>query len=91
MRIALNLREVGWSRDGSIMGTGTPSQYEVNGMPGGQGALIYNAGAPERDDWRLMRIQPDGRDAGWQGEYQSAGEALADLEKQMATAQRPTC
>ncbi len=53
--------------------------YRVGGMPDGKTARIANFGAPNHDDWRVMRIDVDGRQTPWTGHFNSLEDALAAL------------
>jgi hypothetical protein len=50
-------------------------------MPDGRTARIANFGAPNRNDWRIMRINADDTQSDWTGNYQSVEEALAALQR----------
>ena len=58
------------------------TQYEVVGLPSGEQAWIANFGAPYRQNWKTLRatgeVQSD-----WTGDYPSAAEALAALQKEL--------
>jgi hypothetical protein len=56
-------------------------------MPPGYQALITNFGAPQRDDWKIMRIDDDAQEE-WNGTYKSAEQALAVLQKEFELAIR---
>jgi hypothetical protein len=49
-------------------------------MPDGRTARIANFGAPNGNDWQIMRIHADNTQTGWTGHYKSVEEALAALE-----------
>jgi hypothetical protein len=84
MRIALTLRPFGVSYRSSIS-NGTVNQYTVLGLPRGEQALIANFGSRHRDDWRMLRVNRDGNDTGWQGKaaHRSAAGVLAKLQEQV--------
>ena len=50
-------------------------------VPPGYQALIANSGAPNRNDWKIMRIDDDAQED-WNGHYESAEAALAVLQKE---------
>jgi hypothetical protein len=50
-------------------------------MPEGEEANIANFGAPNRNDWQVMRVR-HGKQSGWTGSYGSAEAALAELQKE---------
>jgi hypothetical protein len=81
VRPELILHPIGWVTDGPIFGSGTVYQYRVGHMPPGYQALIANFGAPNRNDWKIMRIDDDAQED-WAGLYESAEEALAVLRKE---------
>lgn len=55
--------------------------YRVGGMPDGSTARIANFGAPARNDWRIMWVNPDNSQSDWIGHYESAEEALSALQQ----------
>jgi hypothetical protein len=50
-------------------------------MPDGTTARIANFGAPNRNDWRIMRINGDNKQSAWSGHYESLDDALAALQQ----------
>jgi hypothetical protein len=50
-------------------------------MPNGKTARIANFGAPNRNDWRIIRINADNTSSDWTGSYESIDEALAALQE----------
>jgi len=62
------LHEDAWLRDGPIFASGQAIGYRVGGMPNGGTARIANFGAPNRNDWRIMRINPDNSQSEWSGQ-----------------------
>ena len=81
MHSTLTLHEDMWLRQGPIFGTGKVVGYRVGGMPDGRTARIANFGAPNQNDWRIMRINGDQTQAEWTGHYESAEDALAALRE----------
>ena len=75
------LHEDAWVRDGPEYANGPVLSYRVSGMPHGKTARIANFGAPNCNDWRIMRINADDSQTGWTGHYKSVDEALAALEQ----------
>ena len=64
-----------------VFGSGQVTVYRVGGMPDGKTARIANFGAPNRNEWRIMRINADNTQSGWSGHYESVDEALAALQQ----------
>jgi hypothetical protein len=75
------LHEDAWFRDEDVFANGQVTVYRVGGMPDGKTARIANFGAPNRNDWRIMRINGDNTQTGWSGHYESVDEALAALQQ----------
>ncbi len=80
MRHTFTLHEEGWLRDGPVYAEGQAIIYRVGGLPDGTTARIANFAAPNGNDWRIMRINPDDSQSDWTGNYHSVEEALAALE-----------
>ena len=55
--------------------------YRVGGMPDGKTARIANFGAPNSNDWRIMRVNGDNTQDHWTGHYDSIEGALAALQQ----------
>jgi hypothetical protein len=51
-------------------------------MPDGRTARIANFGAPNRNEWRIMRINADNAQTDWTGDYESIEDALAALQRE---------
>jgi hypothetical protein len=81
MKFTFTLHEDAWLRDGAEFASGEVVGYRVGGMPDGTTARIANFGAPNRNDWRILRIRPDNTQTDWTGHYESVQEALADLQR----------
>jgi hypothetical protein len=81
MRNTFTLHEDALLRDGSVFANGPTIGYRVGGMPDGKTARIANFGAPNRNDWRIMRVNPDSTQTGWCGHYESVDEALTALQQ----------
>lgn len=56
-------------------------------MPDGKTARIANFGAPNGNDWRIMRINADNTQTDWIGHYESAEDALEALRAAQQTVQ----
>ena len=81
MQYSITLHEDMWDRDGPIYASGRVIGYRVGGMPDGRTARIANFGAPNQDDWRVMRINADNTQRDWTGHYNSFEDALAALQQ----------
>jgi len=81
MKYTLTLHEEG--KTGDRTPTGPVWIYRVGGMPEGQEAKIQNSGAPDSNDWQILRIN-GGEKSGGTGNYESAEVALAVLQKDFA-------
>jgi hypothetical protein len=77
----LTIHEDAWFREGPVFAGGQVIGYRVGGMPDGKTARIANFGAPNRNDWRTMRISGDNTQGQWTGHYESAEDALAALQE----------
>ena len=77
----LTLHEDAWFRKGPVFAGGRVVGYRVGGLPDGRSARIANFGAPNDNDWRIMRINGDNTQADWTGHYDSVEEALAALQQ----------
>ena len=64
MQYSITLHEDAWFRDGSVYPNGQVIGYRVGGMPNGRSARIANFGAPNRNDWQIMWINPDNTQTG---------------------------
>lgn len=84
MQQTFTLHEDAWLRDGPVFASGQAigyGVYRVGGLPDGKTARIANFGAPNRNDWRIMRINADSTQTDWSGHYESPEEALATLQR----------
>jgi hypothetical protein len=81
MQYTFTLHEDAWLRDGPVFAGGQVIGYRVGGMPDGTTARIANFGAPNRNDWRIMRINGDNTQTGWSGQYESVDDALVALQQ----------
>lgn len=75
------LYEDAWLRNGPTYAGGKVIGYRVGGLPDGRTARVANFGAPNGNDWRIMRINPDNTHTEWVGAYKSFEDALAALEQ----------
>lgn len=81
MQYTFTLHEDAWLRDGPVYAGGEVIGYRVGGMPDGKTARIRNFGAPNRNDWGIMRINGDNTQTDWIGHYESVDDALAALQQ----------
>ena len=81
MKYTFTLHEDAWLREGPIFASGQVTGYRVGGMPNGNTARIANFGAPNRNEWHIMRINADNTQSDWVGPYDSAEDALAALQQ----------
>lgn len=56
-------------------------QFEVRGLPPREQAWIANFGSRYQESWRVLRAE-NGVQSDWTGDYNSADEALAVLQKE---------
>jgi hypothetical protein len=68
-----------WLRGGAAFASGQVTGYRVGGLPDGRSARIANFGAPNKHDWRIMKIEFDNSQTGWTGHYQTMEDALTAL------------
>jgi hypothetical protein len=81
MQYTFTLHEDSWLCNGPVFASGQPTGYRVGGMPDGQTARLANFGAPNQNDWRIMRINADNTQSGWAGHYESVEDALVALQQ----------
>lgn len=81
MQHTFALHEDAWIRDGPRYAGGQVTGYRVGGLADGKTARIANFGAPNRNDWRIMRINADNTQTDWTGHYESLEEALATIQQ----------
>jgi hypothetical protein len=82
MGVILTKHEIARSRDGPVTGTKGPIiQYRVGGLPPEERAFIANFGGCYEDSWRVFHTKK-GIDAHWNGDYKTADDALAALQKE---------
>ena len=81
MSFTFTLHEDAWVRETPVFANGQILGYHVGGMPDGRTARIANFGAPNRNDWRIMRINADNTQTDWTGHYDTIEDALAALQQ----------
>jgi hypothetical protein len=81
MQYTITLHEDGWLRKGPVFASGQVTGYRVGGMPDGKTARIANFGAPNCNDWRIMRINANNTQTDWTGHYESVEDALMALQQ----------
>jgi hypothetical protein len=77
----LTLHEDAWFREGPLFAEGKVRAYRVGGMPNGKMARIANFGAPNGNDWRIMRINSDNTQTEWTGHYDNVEDAFDALQQ----------
>ena len=86
MQPKLTLKPVARSRTGVEYGAGPVMLYEVEGLPGGQRISIRNVRpAGQQPIWQVG-AHFRGRETRWTGTFESADEALAQLQEQLDSA-----
>jgi hypothetical protein len=78
--MTLTLHPDAWTRNGAQFANGDVTGYRVSGMLNGAWARIANFGAPNRNDWQVMRINGDNTQTAWTGHYESAQDAVVALQ-----------
>jgi len=81
MKNTVTLHEDAWLGDGRAYASGQVIGYKVGGMPHGRRARIANFGAPNCDNWHIMRIYADNSQDDWVGDFGSAQKALEILKR----------
>jgi hypothetical protein len=81
MNYTLTIHPDAWLRDAPLAAGGEVTGFQVGGMPDGKTARIANFGAPNRNDWQILRINVDNTQGDWTGHYRSVEEALAVIEQ----------
>jgi len=79
--MTLTMHEIARSRVGPVAGIGSVIQYRVSGLPPGEEAFIANFGGCYEESWRVFRTK-SGVAGRWDGYYDTANEALAELQKE---------
>ena len=83
MRPTLSLKPIARSRTGVEYGTGPVILYEVEGLPEGRKISIRNVRpAPQEPVWQIG-AHHKGRETRWTGTYETAADAVAQLQEQL--------
>jgi hypothetical protein len=82
MTHSLTMHADAWISDSPIYKSGTALGYRVTGLPPREEARISNFGGPNHADWRYLRTS-NGKSADWTGNYESAQDALAALQRDL--------
>ena len=83
MKYKLTLKPIARSRSGTEYGTGPVMLYEVEGQPEGQKISIRNVRAAIQEPVWQIGAHSKGRETRWTGTYETAVEALAQLQEQL--------
>jgi hypothetical protein len=86
MRPKLNLKPIARSRTGVEYGTGPVMLYEVEGLADGQKISIRNVRPTTQEPVWQIGAHIKGRETRWTGTFESADEALAQLQEQLDSA-----
>lgn len=86
MQSKLNLKPIARSRTGAEYGAGPVMLYEVEGLPEGQKISIRNVRAATQEPVWQIGAHFSGRETRWAGTFESADEALAQLQEQLDSA-----
>jgi hypothetical protein len=81
MKHILTLRPYMRSRIGQKSETGPVIEYQVPEMLPAEDVRIRNCGSADYDSWRIFHVK-NGVDTGWTGDYKTAGDALAVLQRE---------
>jgi hypothetical protein len=83
MKRTLTLKPVTRSRTGAEYGTGPVMLYEVEGLPDAQKISIRNIRPVAQQPIWQIGAHIKGRETRWTGTFESADEALAQLQEQL--------
>jgi hypothetical protein len=83
MQPTLKLKPVARSRTGVEYGTGPVMLYEVEGLADGQKISIRNVRPAAQEPVWQIGAHIKGRETRWTGTFESAEEALAQLQEQL--------
>ena len=86
MQSKLTLKPIARSRTGAEYGTGPVMLYEVAGLPEGQKISIRNVRPVTQEPVWQIGAHIKGRETRWTGTFESAEEALAQLQEQLDSA-----
>ena len=90
MRQKLNLKPVARSRAGEVSETAPTMLYEVEGLPDNRKISIRNVQpATQQPIWQIG-AHTKGYNTRWTGTFESASEALAQLQEQIDSADEET-
>jgi hypothetical protein len=82
--VPLTLRPLSYFGKGSELNRDQVTQYEVQGLPSGERALVANFGAPHRQNWKILRVTGEVQ-SDWTGDYGSVEEALRTVQKEFSS------
>jgi heme-degrading monooxygenase HmoA len=86
MQSKLGLKPIARSRTGAEYGTGPVMLHEVEGLPEGQKISIRNVRPEGQEPIWQIGAHFKGRETRWAGTFESADEALAELQEQLDSA-----
>ena len=90
MKYKLTLKPTARSRTGAEHGTGPVMLYEIEGLPEGQKISIRNVRPAAQEPVWQIGAHMKGRETRWTGTFQSAEEALAQLQEQLDSVDEET-
>lgn len=86
MKYRLSLKTIARSRTGVEYGTGPVMLYEVEGLADGRKISIRNVRPATQEPVWQIGAHIKGRETRWTGTFESADEALAQLQEQLDSA-----
>jgi len=86
MKYRLSLKPIARSRTGVEYGTGPVMLYEIEGLADGQKISIRNVRPATQEPVWQIGAHIKGRETRWTGTFESADEALAQLQEQLDSA-----
>jgi len=86
MQYRLTLKPIARSRTGVEYGTGPVMLYEVEGLPERRKISIRNARPATQEPIWQIGAHIKGRETRWTGTFETADEALAQLQEQLDSA-----
>jgi hypothetical protein len=90
VKYKLILKPVARSRNGIEYGTGAVMLYEVEGLPEGQKISIRNVRAESQEPMWQVGGHTTGHPTKWTGAFKTAEEALAQLQREIDSADKAT-
>ena len=90
MQSTLSLKPVAHSRTGFEYGTGPVMLYEVDGLADGRKISIRNVRAAAQEPVWQIGAHVKGRETRWTGTFESAEDALAQLQEELDSADEET-